>query len=121
MKKQADNRRNVVAQPWAEAFYHSKKWEKTREWYMSLPIETDRGICPPDMCERCWDMGVLKPANTVHHKEWLTPLTINDPNKTLSASNLMRVCMDCHAALHSGCDDVPRVAFDEEGNVIPLG
>ena len=110
-----------MAQSWALSFYHSPQWVRTREWYMSLPIDTDRGECPPGMCERCFSMGVLRPANTVHHREWLTPATINDPVKTLGRENLMRVCMDCHAALHSGVDEAPRVAFDEEGNVIPLG
>ena len=109
-----------MAQPWAEAFYHSSQWENTRSVYMAMPIQTEDGECPPGMCERCFSMGVLRPANTVHHIEWLTPATIGDPDKTLGFGNLMRVCMDCHAALHSGCDERPRVAFDEEGNVIPL-
>lgn len=110
-----------MAQPWAEGFYHSKQWERTRAAYLAMPIETDRGVCPPGMCERCFEMGVLRPANTVHHIEWLTPATISDPSKTLDFSNLMRVCMDCHAAIHAGLDERPRVAFDEQGNVIRLG
>ena len=110
-----------MAQPWAEAFYHSSMWRAAREAYMRKPIETGGGVCPPGMCERCFSMGVLKPANTVHHIEWLTPSTIGDPDKTLSQSNLMRVCMDCHAALHSGVDEVPRVAFDADGNVVRIG
>lgn len=109
-----------MAQPWAEAFYHSTQWERTRDAYLALPIETDTGTCPPWMCERCFSMGVVRPANTVHHIEWLTRETIGDPSKTLSFGNLMRVCMDCHAAIHAGVDERPRVAFDEEGNVIPL-
>ena len=109
-----------MAQPWAMAFYHSGQWTSTREAYMRLPVETESGTCPPGMCERCFSMGVLRPANTVHHIEWLTPDTIGDPGRALSFSNLMRVCMDCHAALHSG-EEAPRVAFDDEGNVVRLG
>lgn len=110
-----------MAQSWAVDFYHSKQWVDTRMAYMSLPIQTDHGVCPPGMCERCFEMGKLTSANTVHHIEWLTPSTIDDTHKTLDFSNLMRVCMDCHAAIHAGIPaEKPRVAFDEEGNVIPV-
>lgn len=112
----------LTAKPWAVSFYHSSEWLRTREAYMNLPIRTDRGICPPGMCERCFSMGVLRPANTVHHVTWLTPDNIGDPSVSLSFDNLMRVCMDCHAAIHSGLGEAtPRVAFDSEGNVVPLG
>ena len=74
------------------------------------------------MCERCFSKGVLKPAEIVHHVIHLTPSNITDPNVSLAFSNLMRVCRDCHAELHSSeASYKPRVAFDENGRVIPLG
>lgn len=111
-----------MAKPWAVGFYHSKSWRRTREAYMSALVDTERGPCPPGMCERCFSRGTLKPAEIVHHRVHLTPGNIGDPNVSLAFSNLMRVCRDCHAELHGYADDYrPRVAFDENGRVIPLG
>jgi predicted HNH restriction endonuclease len=47
----------------------------------------------------------------------ITPENINDPYVTLDERNFQRLCVDCHAAVHSGCER-PRVAFDEMGNVV---
>lgn len=84
-------------------------------------VDTDRGLCPPGMCERCFSRGVLKPAEIVHHVIHLTPSNITDPNVSLAFSNLMRVCRDCHAELHNPYCFEQRVAFDENGRVVPLG
>lgn len=111
-----------MAKPWAVSFYRSKSWERTRAAYMRSIVDTDRGPCPPGMCERCFSRGVVKPAEIVHHVTHLTPQNITDPNVSLAFSNLMRVCRDCHAELHSSeASYRPRVAFDENGRVIPLG
>ena len=111
-----------MARPFAVAFYHSTGWKHTRQSYMETPIHTDKGICPPGMCERCFSMGILKPAEIVHHRTHLSFANIDDPSITMGYGNLMRVCRDCHAVLHSDDPDYkPRVQFDEEGNVVPLG
>lgn len=111
-----------MAKPWAVGFYHSKAWRKTQRAYMESFVETDRGVCPPYMCERCFSLGVMRPAEIVHHIKPITESTIGDPDITLSTSNLMRVCRECHAELHRGCSGyVPRVAFDEDGRVISIG
>lgn len=111
-----------MAKPFAVKFYHSKSWKHTRDKYMNSIVDTDRGPCPPGMCERCFSKGIFKPAEIVHHVTELTPDNITDPRVALAFSNLMRVCRDCHAEIHSPTDSYkPRVAFDEHGRVIPLG
>ena len=88
---------------------------------MRAVVDTDRGPCPPGMCERCFSKGIFKPAEIVHHVTELTPNNITDPRVALAFSNLMRVCRDCHAELHSPYCFEQRVAFDENGRVVPLG
>ena len=110
-----------MAKPWAVGFYRSKSWERTRAAYMRSIVDTDRGPCPPGMCERCFSRGILRPAEIVHHRVHLTPTNITDPNVSLAFSNLMRVCRDCHAELHSPDGFEQRVSFDENGRVVPLG
>ena len=88
---------------------------------MRQPVQTKRGTCPPLMCERCFELTHrLVPAEIAHHITPLSPENIVDPEVTLNTDNLMRVCRDCHAQLHSSDDFVPRVAFDEHGRVIPI-
>ena len=89
---------------------------------MKATVRTlDGRICPPGMCERCFERGKLVPAEIVHHIVHITETNINDPSVTLSFGNLMRVCRDCHAELHyCGSGYTPRVSFDENGRVIPL-
>lgn len=111
-----------MARDFSRAFYHSRQWKAAQASYMRLPVVTRRGICPPLMCERCYELtGQLVPAEIVHHKTFLSPENIGDPSVTLSHDNLMRVCRDCHARLHADDGYVPRVAFDEDGRVVPLG
>lgn len=132
-----------MAQSWAKDFYNSPKWLKTRKNYLRHVVDmsghvltADDGsyfyldehgkkvivdksdVIPPGMCERCFARGELNPAKVVHHIDHLTPQNVNDPHYTLRYGNLMRLCQDCHAYVHSGQDE-PRVGFDENGNVIP--
>ena len=81
-----------------------------------MPVDASK-VVPPRMCERCFSMGKLYPAKVVHHIEWLDPSNIDDPKVTLGYSNFMRLCQDCHAAVHAGTEE-SRVSFDEFGNVI---
>ena len=111
-----------MARDFSRDFYHSRQWKAAQASYMRLPVKTTRGICPPLMCERCYELtGQLVPAEIVHHKTFLSPENIDDPSVTLSHDNLMRVCRDCHARLHSNDNSVPRVAFGDDGRVIPIG
>jgi len=98
-----------MAKEYAVTFYKSKAWLECRESY----LRTQDYIC-----ERC---GV--PAKVVHHKEYISPKSINDPSITLSHDNLEALCQDCHNREHHGGDyETTRqdVMFDESGNLIPV-
>lgn len=105
-----------MAREFAKRFYKSKSWKATRQAY----FESQHGLC-----ERCRRLGVFRPGEIVHHKVHLTPDNINDPNFTLSPSNLELLCRDCHARAHPEIfkreEAEQRVAFDEGGNVVRLG
>ncbi len=116
-RKHKKERQVSVARDFSRAFYKSHQWLNTRKAYMETQLDTPFGIIPPYMCERCFEDGKLVPAKVVHHKIVLSPMNINNPEVTLAFKNLQRVCQDCHAKLHSGFEE-PRVAFDENGNVI---
>ncbi len=91
--------------PWAKKFYKSKAWEKCRAAYI---------IKVHGFCERC-----DKPGKIVHHKTWLTPQNINDPNVTLNHNNLEFVCQDCHNEEHHGGETAASgLIFDENGDLI---
>lgn len=104
-----------MAREFAKAFYRSKAWKQTRESY----FRSRDGLC-----ERCLRYGKVVPGSIVHHIEHLSPSNINDPTVALSFENLELVCRDCHAAEHpeiyGGNTEPPRVAFDENGNVVRL-
>lgn len=109
-----------MARDFAVQFYHSKAWKCTRAAYMAATVDVPGiGACPPYMCERCFTLGRLNAADIVHHITWLTPENINDPAATLDPRNLMRVCRDCHAAIHYP-DFESRVSFGPDGEVLPL-
>ena len=75
----------------AHAFYHSTSWKITRKAYM----QSVGGLC-----ELCLENGIYRPAAIVHHKVWLNPKNINNPEITLSWDNLMAVCREHHERIH---------------------
>lgn len=78
-------------QPWAEAFYNSKAWRKTRAQFLEAH----------PYCERCAKNGDDAVVATVaHHREWLTPNNIGNPAVTLAWDNLEALCRDCHYIEH---------------------
>lgn len=79
-------------------------------------VSPDR-IVPPGMCERCFARGEYVSAKVVHHIVHVSPENVDDPHVTLSFDNFMRLCQDCHAAVHSSVPE-SRVTFDEFGNVV---
>lgn len=104
--------------------YQSTRWKHgiadrtNRSAYWYYPVKTDDGrTVPAEMCERCFARGILKPAEIIHHKTPLTPENVDDPEICYSFSNLMRVCRDCHAAIHSSRQSPRRVWFDGDGNI----
>lgn len=104
-----------MARDFAESFYHSKAWKTVRQRYWR----------EHHLCERCLARGIYARAEIVHHKEHLSPANIDDPAYTIDDANLEALCRRCHADEHPeiyGRDARrPRVLFDDEGNVIPIG
>lgn len=94
-----------MAKDYAKGFYNSKAWERCRAGYMQSQYY---------ICERCGDM-----ATVCHHKEYITPANIGDPNITLNWSNLEAVCSTCHANEHHGSKTVSDgLAFNSNGELI---
>lgn len=62
------------------------------------------------------------PGDEVHHKVYLTPDNINDPETTLSWDNLELLCAACHSKEHNEKHGVLRedVMFDENGDLVPV-
>lgn len=110
-----------MARDFSKHVYHSARWAHLQQVAMQRP-NTTTGYCPSGMCERCYQHGSLVPAKLVHHIKPISPENVNDPSITLNLDNLMRLCQDCHAAVHSSNPDVrpARYAFDESGNLIKL-
>lgn len=71
------------------------------------------------MCERCKARGIYKPGYIVHHKEYITPGNINNPNITLNLDNLEYVCEDCHNKEHKAAHTPMRYQYDANGNLLP--
>lgn len=93
--------------PFAEQFYNSPQWKRTRESYRKY-----RG----GLCEICWAEGRIKAGEIVHHKIHLTPENINDEDIALGWDNLQLVCRECHAKIHDRKQR--RYRIDELGRVI---
>ena len=100
-----------MAREFAKKFYNSKQWKKCREAYK----ESKNGLC-----ERCLDNGKYVVGDEVHHKEYLTPDNINDPDITLNWDLLELLCQSCHSKEHMSKYDVVRedVMFDSNGDLI---
>ena len=90
----------------AKDLYSSKAWQHTRDAYK-------RSV--GGLCEVCWEKGIIKPGEIVHHKIHLTPENIKDPEIALSFDNLQLVCRDCHAQIHDRRKR--RYKVDEMGRV----
>lgn len=97
-----------MAREYAKQFYKSRAWNETRKAY----AKSVGGLC-----ELCLKNGIYTPGTVVHHKVYLTPENINDPEVSLSWTNLMLVCQDCHAKIHAGKTE-RRYKVDELGRVI---
>lgn len=94
-----------MARDFAKSFYMSAAWKHCRKAY----IEHVHGLC-----ERCH-----KPGWIVHHKVYLTPDNINDPDVTLNFNNLEYLCLDCHNIEHGGEGEPIKegLYFDEFGDI----
>ena len=98
-----------MAKDWAKRFYDSKQWKDCRESFIAQREAEDGGLC--QMCRR-------RPGLIVHHRTWLTPLNVTDPDISLNHDNLLYVCYACHANIES--DDQNLYFFDDQGMLQPL-
>lgn len=91
---------------YAKGFYTSKAWRDTQRAYM---------LSKNYVCERCG-----RPAGIVHHKTYITPGNIHDPEITLNFDNLEALCPTCHQNEHfkQGGICAEGLKFDKEGNLI---
>ena len=102
-----------MAKEWAKPFYKSKAWKQCRSSY----IKSVDGLC-----ERCLCKGKIVSGYILHHKTYITPTNINDPNVTLNWDNLEYVCKRCHDNEHGVGRENKTVRdglmFDEQGNLV---
>ena len=61
----------------------------------------------------CLKSGIYKAATLAHHIVPVTAENVNDPQISLNPENLIALCTECHAAIHS----TKRYTVDENGNV----
>lgn len=97
-----------MAREFAKSFYKSAAWRKCRTAYIKQRIMIDGG-----MCETCG----TRPGKIVHHKVWITPDNINNPDVTLNLDNLKYDCQECHNK-ETENETKPRYIFDESGQPI---
>ena len=90
-------------------FYNSQQWQKVR----ALARQRAGGLC-----ERCAKEGIIKGADVIHHIKPITESNVNDPNVTVNLDNLMALCTECHAAVHSG-GKKKRYTIDAAGRIAP--
>lgn len=97
-----------MAKDYATTFYKGRAWEQCRKSYLSMN----------NLCERCLKKNAYVPAKIVHHKTYITPDNITNPDITLNFNNLEALCQDCHNAEHHR--EKASYYFDNEGNIIPI-
>lgn len=96
-----------MAKEWAKDFYNSLKWIKCRTAFLLDKLY---------ICNRCGDYG-----DRVHHKIYLTPSDICNPDITLAWANLECLCQDCHNKEHHRGDyaaTASGLAFDLTGQLV---
>lgn len=88
-------------------FYHSAAWRRLSRAFL---------LSKNYICERCG-----APAEIAHHKRYLTPANVNDPDIALNPANLESLCLNCHNAEHFSAGGVTAegLTFDDRGELIP--
>ena len=88
------------------AFYRSAAWRRLSRVFL---------LSKNYICERCG-----QPAEIAHHRRYLTPRNINNPDISLNPDNLEALCMACHNAEHFGTGGAVAqgLTFDENGDPI---
>lgn len=94
---------------YAKEFYRSAAWKRARQ----TVIKRANGLC-----ERCRAAGLYRHGVIVHHKEYITPENIHNPNVTLDTDNMEYLCEDCHNKEHKAKPN-NRYRFDSNGGLLP--
>lgn len=100
-----------MAHEYAVSFYQSRAWKNCRKSFIANRVSIDGGIC--EVCKK--DLGHI-----VHHKTYITPDNINNPETTLNFNNLAYVCHDCHNKEHFGTKEEEKYFFDSNGMIHEL-
>lgn len=95
-----------MAKEYAKAFYHSKLWKQCRADYYRYA---------GGLCERCLAKGLYNPGVIVHHKTYINPDNVTDPQVLTDFSNLELLCRKCHAEEHTQTER--RYIVDDLGRV----
>ena len=103
-----------MARAFAKPFYNSKEWKICRQRYIELMPRYKRGLC-----EECYNKGIHKLGEELHHKIELSPKNINNRNITLNHDNLIFLCFECHKKRHMSERERSYV-IDKEGNILPV-
>ena len=74
-----------------QGFYNTTIWQNCRNAY----VKSVGGLC-----ERCYENGIIKHGEHVHHIIHLTPDNVSDPNISLNFDNLILLCRECHEEQH---------------------
>ncbi len=97
-----------MAKEFSKSFYNSQRWQKTRAAFLSAH----------PYCNRHEMVGIIVPAEHVHHIVELTEQNIDDPLVSLSWDNLEALCHDCHTREHTANSQIDDgLFFDSDGNI----
>lgn len=106
-----------MAKAFAKKIYNSPQWKACRDAYATYRHH---------QCERCG-----QPGEEVHHKTYLTPVNINDPEIVYGWDNLELLCRSCHIEEHEKKKNLRhenrkpvenvRYTIDASGQVQPRG
>lgn len=90
------------------AFYNSTAWRRLSKTFL---------LSKNYICERC---GL--PADIAHHKQYLNPANISNPEISMNPVNLESLCLECHNKEHfsSGGAIAAGYAFDGNGELIRI-
>ena len=104
-----------MAKEFAKAFYHSKEWQRQREYI----LKRDHYLCTEPNCKNA--------ATEVHHIVEINESNVNDINILLNEKNLRSVCHECHARItrqmkmNAGKENIlEEIRFDENGYPVAM-
>lgn len=94
-----------MAKDYSRAVYNGARWKNTKNSYLASVNY---------ICERC---GAA--AKVVHHKHYINPNNVTNPNILYNWDNLEALCQDCHnKEHHSGYNTAKGLRFDDQGNLV---